>query len=53
MSAVWTITSGEIEVPVKDAGYLGQDGKTPWSFTPVWYWDPVLHVQDRWEAENR
>ena len=33
-----------------DAGYPRQDGKTPWSFTPVWYWDSVLHVQDRWEA---
>ena len=36
----------------KDAGYLRQDGKTPWSFTPVWYWDSVLHVQDRWEARR-
>ena len=36
----------------EDAGYLRQDGKTPWSFTPVWYWDSVLHVQDRWEARR-
>ena len=24
----------------------------PWSFTPVWYWGPAVHVQDRWEAVN-
>src|SRR5699024_6348081 len=36
----------------EDAGYPRQDGKTPWSFTPAWYWDPVLHVQDRWEARK-
>ena len=28
------------------------DDVTPWSFTPVWYWDSVLHVQDRWETEK-
>ena len=34
----------------EDAGYPRQDGKTPWSFTPVWYWGPAVHVQDRWEG---
>ena len=32
--------------------WVSMDGKTPWSFTPVWYWDSVLHVQDRWETEK-
>ena len=37
----------------KRQGYLRQDGKTPWSFTPVWHWSPVLHAQARWEAEKQ
>ena len=45
------ILFGKMELLNKIA-YLRQDGKTPWSFTPVWYWDSVLHVQDRWETEK-
>ena len=30
-------------------GNHSKSAKAEGSLTPVWYWDSVLHVQDRWE----
>ena len=47
-SLMWVQADSALKVMLEFAG-----SEAPWSFTPVWYWDSVLHVQDRWETKKQ